>query len=545
MTSSQMISSTLMVGQNNGPILTPNGENTVNCCSVAVEEIPRYASSTLPAKELRRKISVDDNDDGQPSRCIKRLKKSTDSHESTAPLQSQETLILLAQKEDKTHINALHIFIREQIEVFCATATEIEQPAPGRKVPIQLSQVGLRCIHCRCLPSNKRAKRAICYPSSVGRVYNSVSDMKFDHFPNCKLMPEPLRDIFVQLKGENKTKPPSKPGKAPGTYFSTSQYYHDSAQRMGLVTLKGGVFFQSEVNERSAPDAVPAVENDNDFVGTKASQSMFLRLMRPSFDDSSSAQKTLAKTLNILRLRQALHGIPAIDFGASAENTQKSPSSDDVRDMPYRLHTLKDSEHLSPIHCFVRRHVEFFVANKDDLTVPSPGRKTPVILGQVGIRCVHCAKLPVRERVKRSVCYPASVSGIYHSVSNMKFDHFLNCKGLPVNEKTEFVRLRNSCQRGRKDSSNSDVDQQLKKPGNSNSTAQFYHDSAMQLGLIDTDNGIRFGKTESHDNVSPKEDVSVPSVPSSSFNAYSSANDGLSALMIAAMVRLQSSPMKC
>ena len=88
-----------------------------------------------------------------------------------------------------------------------------------------------------------------------------------------------------------------------------------------------------------------------------------------------------------------------------------------------------DRDHLNPLHCFVRQHVEIFTADEKDVAAPAPGRKTPVILGQVGIRCKHCTKLPIKERVKRAICYPPSVEGIYHSVSNMKFDHFGKCRG--------------------------------------------------------------------------------------------------------------------
>ena len=109
---------------------------------------------------------------------------------------------------------------------------------------------------------------------------------------------------------------------------------------------------------------------------------------------------------------------------ASSRITEESPSG-----VP--LGTETDRQYLNPLHCFVRRNVEVFVATDDDITAPSPGRKVRVGVGQVGIRCIHCAKLPSKDRVKRAVCYPPSVSAIYHSVSNMKFDHFGSCRGLP------------------------------------------------------------------------------------------------------------------
>ena len=48
---------------------------------------------------------------------------------------------------------------------------------------------------------------------------------------------------------------------------------------------------------------------------------------------------------------------------------------------------------------------------------------------------------------ERAICYPPSVEGIYHSVSNMKFDHFGKCRGLPPQAREEFTSLKSSCSR--------------------------------------------------------------------------------------------------
>ena len=149
------------------------------------------------------------------------------------------------------------------------------------------------------------------------------------------------------------------------------------------------------------------------------------------------------------------------------------------------LSTQTDQQYLNPLHCFVRRNVEVFVATNQDIAAPSPGRKNRVAVGQVGIRCIHCVKLPLKLRVKRSICYPPSISGIYHSVSNMKFDHFGSCRGLPAEAREEFSKLRSSFNRRGGSTSNG-------SRGMSNSTAQYYHDSALRLGLTDSADGIRF-----------------------------------------------------
>jgi hypothetical protein len=93
----------------------------------------------------------------------------------------------------------------------------------------------------------------------------------------------------------------------------------------------------------------------------------------------------------------------------------------------------------------------------------------------------------------------------------MKFDHFGSCRALPATEREEFTKLRtNSKSRGGSTSNGS--------RGMSNSTAQYYHDSALRLGLVDTTHsGMRFAR-----GVLCKLQNKV------------AASDGISALMIAA-----------
>lgn len=181
--------------------------------------------------------------------------------------------------------------------------------------------------------------------------------------------------------------------------------------------------------------------------------------------------------------------LPPFLFSLMTNNANATPKPNSNSSPPVHrgagiLASPKDQGYLNPLHCFVRRHVEVFAADKDDIAAPSPGRKHRVLLGQVGIRCVHCAILPQKQRVKRAVCYPPAVNGIYHSVSNMKFDHFGSCRGLSTEDRAEFTTLRASS--GRRG-----VPQRASKDS-SNSTAQYYHDSAIRLGLVDTDQGIRF-----------------------------------------------------
>ena len=138
------------------------------------------------------------------------------------------------------------------------------------------------------------------------------------------------------------------------------------------------------------------------------------------------------------------------------------------------LATPQDKDNLNSIHCFVRKHIEVFAATKEETSVTCSGRKTPLVLGQVGLRCIHCKAVPPRLRAQRAVTYPSSISRVYNCVSDMKFGHFSKCNYLPVNVKKEFEALNQI--NGRK----------VRVKGSNYS--KFYFDSAVKLGMQDERN---------------------------------------------------------
>jgi hypothetical protein len=80
--------------------------------------------------------------------------------------------------------------------------------------------------------------------------------------------------------------------------------------------------------------------------------------------------------------------------------------------IPLPLAMPMDKDWLTPLHCFVRRHcVEVFSASHDDVATPSKGKRKPLHVGQVGIRCPHCIAPPdaVGQRERGSVYYPNTI----------------------------------------------------------------------------------------------------------------------------------------
>eukprot|EP00977_Amphora_coffeiformis_P012444 scaffold3077_cov162-Amphora_coffeaeformis.AAC.3 len=523
----------------NPPVVPSTHKNTMNLPVVNdnhdVGVSTESSTSDKPAS-LKRQVSALEigKTEGTVSPTIHKRPRISTPPVPIAP-KPQQT-ILLARRTDAVALSPLHVLVRQQIEVFTATERDITQPAPGRKNPVSLHQIGLRCIHCRDMAIKQKVKRAVCYPSSVGRVYHTVSDMKSDHFKACPGIPEDLRRRFLELK-DDKTKGDKKlPSKVTGCSSSTAQYYHDTACEMGMADGNGGVFWSDRV-QKSVPKAD---------IGSLSSMLLSQQLIAQlgichQLSLPGHLSSALRRQQDFFQRAQSRQYAFSLLAAANKKdtNTVASPSASSEGQAPkaeplssqhssWVIACPTDSQYLNPIHCFVRRHVEFFVAGQEEVNAPSPGRKTRVTLGQVGIRCIHCAHLPIKDRVKRSSCYPPSIGGLYHAISNMKCDHFALCKGLPPADREEFLSLRVQTSRKTPKHAKPKHAKPAADRSIANSTAQYYHDSAMRMGLFDTNDGIRLGTRDASDasagSGTPKSAVSVsPTVP-----------DGIAALVIAA-----------
>jgi hypothetical protein len=68
-----------------------------------------------------------------------------------------------------------------------------------------------------------------------------------------------------------------------------------------------------------------------------------------------------------------------------------------------------DERCLSRYQSLIRQQIEIFQAMPVDVEANAQGRNRPVILGQVGIRCKHCARVPPRQRKSGCMYYPSKV----------------------------------------------------------------------------------------------------------------------------------------
>merc|ERR1711865_272133 len=88
--------------------------------------------------------------------------------------------------------------------------------------------------HCMGMPAKLRLNRAVCFPFSIGRIYQSVADIQRFHLSECKMVPKEEREKFMMLQSQS-----SKGSKG----LATRQYWVTSAKKIGLVDSSKGIRF--------------------------------------------------------------------------------------------------------------------------------------------------------------------------------------------------------------------------------------------------------------------------------------------------------------
>jgi hypothetical protein len=180
--------------------------------------------------------------------------------------------------------------------------------------------------------------------------------------------------------------------------------------------------------------------------------------------------------------RVAASGLSAVNNNLSEEDQQQFWAPVGPDGFPLGLpviiaHPEDMLSKLSDLQLLLRRQIEVFHASADDMSTHTRGRNKPIIMGKIGIRCRHCAHIPVGKRQKGSTYFPATILGLYQAAQNMSTIHLQCglCSEMPVGLKQQFVYLIST-----------------KAASSGAGSRAFWARSAEKLGLADTDDGIRF-----------------------------------------------------
>jgi hypothetical protein len=421
------------------------------------------------------------------------------------PNSSVGLILLLAMPQDRHCLSETLCIIRNNVEVFTATENDINAPAPGRKRPIQVGQVGLRCVYCRMCPQRDRVKRATCFPSSMKRIYRAVIDMKLDHFKHCPYVPAGLKARLDQLQT----------GSTRSTGM-TVKYFVKSAKEMGMSdSVIDGVFIDlnwvgnprlAERDDYKPPPPHGMITADEvaassceDVIGQPYSSHQ--HSVREHYEPKQPRHK---KTVAPHFSERISHDDVRMTVPLLAEDSLNTSNVPEKRFTGKVILALPEDENfLSPLRCFLRKNVCAFTASQQDIAVRTPTTFS-VRVGQVGVGCVHCLAVSPKLRSNRAVCFPFAMGRIYQSVADIQRFHLGECRMMPQNVRTEFLRLQSESAKGSRGLA----------------TRMYWIDSAKKIGLTDGPLGMYFHRD--------------PSMPSSSTHSFFASVDNFDATMRAA-----------
>ncbi|KAL7532074.1 hypothetical protein ACHAXR_004420 [Thalassiosira sp. AJA248-18] len=416
-------------------------------------------------------------------------------------------ILLLAMPQDRHCLSETLCIIRNNVEVFTATQEDINAPAPGRKRPIQIGQVGLRCVYCRMCQQRDRVKRATCFPSSMKRIYRAVIDMKLDHFKNCPYVPQGLKVRLDQLQA----------GSTRSTGM-TVQYFVRSAREMGMmdggsggggvcIDLKrvgtngggldefdGGMMVEGRYHHGHQMQQQQQ-QNQHEMQGGGGVGGGMVPYGPPPPPDGGDGQQHHGRTYPKQKGRggggqQATtkftsnphpqvttsNNAQIIPFQATGGEIADQPGLPEKRYSGKVLLTLpEDTNFLSPLRCFLRNHVCAFTASARDIAVRTPTTFS-VRVGQVGVGCIYCLSVPPKARSNRAVCFPFTVGRIYQSVADIQRFHLGECRMMPPDVRNTFLKLQSESAKGSRGLA----------------TRTYWVDSAKKIGLSDGPAGMYF-----------------------------------------------------
>jgi hypothetical protein len=175
------------------------------------------------------------------------------------------------------------------------------------------------------------------------------------------------------------------------------------------------------------------------------------------------------------------HHSGSADSSSQEHQDGKARQSMGTHHAPVLMHSDRDDDILSDYQIFLRKQIEFFEADQVEVKTATPGRKVPVVLGQVGIRCIHCADVPIQQRAAATAYFPSRLKGLYQAAQNIGTTHFRkSCPNIPAEQqelsKTAFQ-----------------VNGKRATAGHGGK--KYWADSAASLGVIETETGLRFSTT--------------------------------------------------
>lgn len=301
-----------------------------------------------------------------------------------------------------------YFFHMMQQLVVCRFSEKDRKTRGGKRENITIGYGGLQCIHCIKAPSARKF-----FWSTVDRLANSFAEIP-SHILKCKHCPGDIKDGLLVLKGRHPDQMQMLPRGSQKVFFRRMwrRLHNGDARAAELATPVLTSLSKGEKGRDPPPSKEP-------------------QLHVPASDtQGKSLQTPMTKsTVNMLSKSVEEEGPLTIEGSNAGGDSLETGHKRVLLAIP------EDKDWLSDMDCFVRSNIEVFSAKQSDMDDAAADRKYPIKPGQVGIRCVHCARLVPHGARGAAVSYPYSISSIYESVREFQRLHLDGCPNIPQEKK--------------------------------------------------------------------------------------------------------------
>jgi len=434
------------------------------------------------AKDAHRKVGKDEDSDigemgdesNRDESPVKAGSLLSQEHSDEMKRQKDEAYPLVVP-DDKSLISDYLFLTLEQMEPCKLMDADRVGCYKGRTM-------GFRGLACKWCVGQAGCGRY--FPASEASLsQTTTSQTILNHVRNCRRCPADIRESLEMMKS-SKTGPDGKKFDKP-KHGGRKVFFHRLWCRIQGVTIdefenveakigrqkgaKNRKMSAKKPRKKRKRTMIPGApsesdpDSDGDDTETEDEDDEELEEEEPQTKDGRAKKKP-----KIVRHISVEHDESADDESVAAED-----NCDVIHHGCLPLTKGDDAHWLSELQCFVRTDiVEIFSAKGEDIEMD----EDDVIEGQVGVRCVYCAKLPPDERPDGHAFFPKSLASIYQNVSDLQRRHFLRCSEMPDDARRSFKSLRGFA---------------AKAEGE---THQYWIDAARELGVADYDErmGIRF-----------------------------------------------------
>ena len=174
--------------------LPPNIRLNQRCAASSSMESVRVSKGNVPQKDYSHM-----NQTNQNTPNIPRVIQEQSNPKYITKHFRERSFTPLSIPGDNYFLSPFLVFVRPNcIEVVTAKEEDVIRRQKLNK--IEVDQIGIRCRFCAHRNYDERRKRSACYPSTISRIYQSISMMIRDHFMVCDDMPIDVRENYIFLK---------------------------------------------------------------------------------------------------------------------------------------------------------------------------------------------------------------------------------------------------------------------------------------------------------------------------------------------------------